>query len=178
MPDALRQAASTHPQAAPASFTAGHSNFGQGSPSDFLGRPGSGLGPHHSGGGGGFGSNHFIGDKKASFDDKIATSDNMKYTDAKKHEWVKNLSNHFISKVYEMKHFLPLAEGFQSQVIEHHHVLGLAGIEVCIDIDPAKLSLDLWGFLNLCRSGEEKVAFNNVDPGNGFDAWRRIVVPI
>ena len=40
------------------------------------------------------------------------------------------------------------------------------------------MSRDLWGYLNLCLTGSEKVAFDNVDPGNGFDAWRRVVVPI
>ena len=31
--------------------------------------------------------------------------------------------------------------------------------------------------MNLCLRGKEKIAFNDVDPGNGFDAWRRLVVP-
>ena len=44
--------------------------------------------------------------------------------------------------------------------------------------DPSRLLFELWGHLNLCLHGEEKITFNNVEPGNGFCAWRRIVVPI
>ena len=49
---------------------------------------------------------------------------------------------------------------------------------MCSDHDPTRLSFELWGHLNLCLHGEEKIMFNNAEPGNGFDAWRRIVVPI
>ena len=34
------------------------------------------------------------------------------------------------------------------------------------------------GFFYLCLHGDKKIAFNNLDPGNGFDAWRRVVLPI
>ena len=54
----------------------------------------------------------------------------------------------------------------------------LADVGTCSDVEPEKLSRDLWGYLNLCRAGSEKVAFDNVDPGNGFNALRRLVVPI
>ena len=77
-----------------------------------------------------------------------------------------------------MKHFLLSAESFQSHVIEETHVQALAGFGVCSDVEPIKLSQDLWGYPNLCLHGDEKVAFNNVDPGNRFDARRRVVVPI
>ena len=49
---------------------------------------------------------------------------------------------------------------------------------MCSDHDPTRLSFELWGHLNFCLHGEEKIMFNNAEPGNGFDAWRRIVVPI
>ena len=45
-------------------------------------------------------------------------------------------------------------------------------------LDPLWLSFELWGHLNLRLQGEEKIAFNDVEPGNGFDAWRRVVVLI
>ena len=102
----------------------------------------------------------------------------MKYTDAKKNEWVKTTTNYLISKALEMKHYLQWAESFQGHEISDSHVRGLANSGVCSDHDPSRLSFELWGHLNLCLHGEEKITFNNVEPGNGFDAWRRIVVPI
>ena len=72
-----------------------------------------------------------------------------------------------------MKEFFPWAEGFQSHVITPQHVRALADIGICSDVEPEKLSRDPWGYLNLCLTGSEKIAFDNVDPGNGFHAWRR-----
>ena len=54
----------------------------------------------------------------------------------------------------------------------------LADVGICCDIEPEKLSRDLWGYFNLCLAGSEKVAIDNVESGNGFDAWRRVAVPI
>ena len=102
----------------------------------------------------------------------------MKYTDAKKTEWVKTTTKYLISKALEMKHCLQWAESFQGHEISDAHVRGLANSGVCSDYDPSRLSFELWGHLDLCLHGEEKITFDNVEPGNGFDAWRRIVVPI
>ena len=44
--------------------------------------------------------------------------------------------------------------------------------------EPIQLSKDLWGYLNLALTGKQKLTFNNVPQGNGFEAWRRLVVPI
>jgi hypothetical protein len=117
-------------------------------------------------------------DRRPIFDDKIASPDIMKYLDAKKSEWLKTTRNYLISRAIEMKHYLPWAEGFQSSVIIDDHVRALATSGVCSDNEPLRLSFELWGHTNLCLHGEEKIAFNNVYPGNGFDAWRRLVVPI
>ena len=53
----------------------------------------------------------------------------MKYTDAKKSEWLKTTRNYLISKAVEMKHYLPWAESFQSSVITHDHVRALATVQ-------------------------------------------------
>ena len=117
---------------------------------------------------------------KSLFEDKVAISSDMKYTDDNKREWLKTIANYLISKAYEMKYFLPWAESAQSQVITEDHVEALRDSGFCSDNEPSKLSRDLWGYLNLCLTGDKdkKDAFNNVDPGNGFEAWRQVVVPI
>ena len=102
----------------------------------------------------------------------------MRYTEAKSKEWFKTTTNYLISKAYEMKELLPWAESFQSHEITDDHVQALAACGLCMDISVERLSMDLWAFLNLCFHGEQKLTFNNVEPGNGLDAWRRIVVPI
>ena len=123
---------------------------------------------------------HYIGEssRRPIFDEKTATSDQMRYTGAKNKEWLKTTSNYLISKAYEMKELLPWAESFQSHEITSEHIAAIAGCGLCMDAPVEKLSLDLWAYLNLCLHGEQKMVFNNVEPGNGFDAWRRIVVPI
>ena len=50
--------------------------------------------------------------------------------------------------------------------------------DVCMDHDPQRLSRELWGYPNLSLTGNAKLAFKNVEKGNGFDAWRRVAVPI
>ena len=44
------------------------------------------------------------------FDNKITSFDVMKYTDAKKAEWLKTTRNYLISKAFEMRHYLHCAE--------------------------------------------------------------------
>ena len=112
------------------------------------------------------------------FDDKTATSDQMKYSDGRRSEWLKTTTNYLVSKVFEMRELLPWAESFQHKTITDEHIRALASSSLCLDVSPEKISRDLWGFLNLCLHGEQKVAFNNVAAGNGLDAWRRVVAPI
>ena len=95
------------------------------------------------------GQSHYIGEphgssRRSLIDDKIAAADYMRYSDGKKEEWLKTTTNHLMSKAYEMKVFLPWAEGFQSHVITGEHLQALAHAGVCSDIDPLKLSQDLW----------------------------------
>ena len=76
--------------------------------------------------------------RRSLFDDQIASANNMKYTDAKKREWLRTTTNYSISKDHGSKHFLPLAESFQSHVIGEHQALAFADCGVCSDIDPLK----------------------------------------
>ena len=63
-------------------------------------------------------------------------------------------------------------------MVEDHHMQALGSLGVCSDVEPAKSSRDLWGDLNSCQHGDEKLAFDSFGLGNGFDAWRRVVVLI
>ena len=65
-------------------------------------------------------------DRRPIFDNKIASSDMMKYRDARKNEWLKTTQNYIFFKALEMKHDLPWAESFQSHVITDDHVRSLS----------------------------------------------------
>ena len=119
---------------------------------------------------------HTRSDRRPISDDNIASS--MKYTDATRTEWVKTATNYLMSKAPEMRHYLQWAESFQGHEISDAQVRDRANSGVCSDHDPYRLSFELWGHLNLCLHGAEKITSNNIEPGNGVDAWRRIVVPI
>ena len=88
-------------------------------------------------------------DRRPIFDDKIASSDIMKFTDAKTIEWLKTAQNYLISKAFEMNHDLPWAESFPSHAITDDHVRGLSTSAACSDYDPLRLPFELWGHLNL-----------------------------
>ena len=99
---------------------------------------------------------NIVGDKKSLFEDKIAISPAMLYSDENKREWLKTTRNYPISKAFEMKHFLPLAESAQNQTVTEAHVKSLRSTDYCMDTEPSKLSRDLWGYLNLrltCEKG-------------------------
>ena len=89
--------------------------------------------------------NHFIGgddrrpdDRRPLFDEKTATSDQMKYVDSRRTEWLKTTTNYLISKVFEMRELLPWAESFQSQTILDEHVAALAQGHLCLDSSPRR----------------------------------------
>ena len=90
----------------------------------------------------------------------------------------KTTTNYHISKAIEMRHVLQRAESFQGHEMTDAHVRGLADSGVCSDHDPSRLSFELWGHLNICLHIGEKIILHNVKPGNSFDVWRHIVVPI
>ena len=60
---------------------------------------------------------HARTDRRPIFDDKVASSDMMKCTDAKKNEWLETTTNYLISKALEMRHFLQWAESCQDHEI-------------------------------------------------------------
>ena len=64
----------------------------------------------------------------------------------------------------------PRAESFQSHVVTDQHIRALADAGICSDVRPKELSRNLWGYLNVCLVGAEKVVFDNIDPRNEFVA--------
>ena len=62
-----------------------------------------------------------------------------------------------------MSRLLPWAESAQAVTITEGHVASLQSSNDCMDNEPSKLSRDLWGYLNLSRTGNAKLAFNNVE---------------
>ena len=120
-----------------------------------------------------------IGDyKKQIFEDKVAIAGNMQYTEDGKRMWLETTRNYLISKAFEMKLFLKWAESAQAATITDEHIACLSSSGACMDHDPMALSRSLWGYLNLSLTGNAKLAFKNVEAGNGCDAWRRVAVPI
>ena len=93
-------------------------------------------------------------------------------------DWVETTRNYLVSKAFERHAYLLWAESAQAVAITEGHIGWLANSGVCSDHDPHRLSRDLWGNLNLSLVGKPKISFNNVPKGNGFEAWRRLVVPI
>ena len=120
-----------------------------------------------------------IGDyKKQIFEDKVAIAGNMQYTEDGKRTWLETTRNYLISKAFEMNAFLKWAESAQAATITDENIAALSSSGMCMDHEPMHLSRALWGYLNLSLTGSAKMAFKNVEVGNGFDAWRRVAVPI
>ena len=119
-----------------------------------------------------------IGERKSVFEDKVAVSPTGQYTENDSQGWIRTTSNYLVSKAFEMAAFLPWAESAQSQQIAHSHVNALSECGMMCSVEPLQLPRDLWGYLNLALTGRQKMAFNNCPQGNGFEAWRRIVVPM
>ena len=78
--------------------------------------------------------------KKPIFEDKVAISSNMQYSESGKRSWLKTTRNYLISKAFEMHKLLPWAESAQAQVISDAHVAHLGTSDVCMDNDPQRLS--------------------------------------
>ena len=118
------------------------------------------------------------GDRRSLFDDKVAVSSIGQYSEQDKRGWIRTTHNYLVSKAFEMAVFLPWAESAQEHAITHAHVNALTDLGIMAESDPLKFSKDLWGCLNLALTCKQKENFNNVEAGNGFEAWRRLAVPI
>ena len=74
---------------------------------------------------------------------------------------------------------LEWAEAYQLAKIPMTDISSLESHDGMMNRDPAALSRNLWGYLNLALAGSKHAtAFNAVTKLNGFEAWRKIVVPM
>ena len=121
---------------------------------------------------------HNIGEWNTAFEDKVAVSAMGQYSDTDSQGWIRTTSNYLASKAYEMAHFLPWAESAQAHQITHAHVNALGDCGAMGSVEPLQLSRDLWGYLNLALIGKQRMTFNSSPQGSGFEAWRRLVVPM
>ena len=116
--------------------------------------------------------------RKPIFDEKTAVAPNMQYRANDRLAWIKTTQNYLIGKAPEMTWLLDWAESAQERTISSQHVAAASNFGYCFDVEPMKLSHELWTYLNLALGdGKEKLAFNNVERSNGFEAWRKLVVP-
>ena len=112
---------------------------------------------------------------------RTAVADKMSFPNDKANQlrWIKTTTNYLIGRAGEMEHFLNWAEKFQSVTIGDYDIATLRGSPWVRKTDPERLSNELWTFLNLTFSNvSDRSALDNAKAGNGFDAWRRIVVPV
>ncbi len=118
---------------------------------------------------------------KPKFVERTATSDRVKYPDDKQSQvrWIKTTTNYLIGRAIEMKETFNWAEQYQSREVAEYDVITLRCSPWMRETDSLKLSTDLWSFLKLTMAESRDRAFFDYAPaGNGFDAWRRIVVPV
>ena len=109
---------------------------------------------------------------------KIGVSVQVEYRGDNQQELLKTAMGYLTSKANEMDVFLPWPDAFHSRASSGSHVRGPLNSGSCIDSDLMKLTRVLCGLLHLCFTGDEKRAFGNAAPNNGFDSCRRIVMPL
>ena len=141
----------------------------------------------------GSGQQHYVGERdfhRSLFDDKIACMPNIMYpvpTQAhhevaldKRLAWAKTNRNYFISKAGELDMILKYVESFGAEPITPGHVEDMGNRGFMTEFTLPKLSRDMWGYLNLNipAVSKDRTLFNNANPGNGFDAWRRLIDPL
>ena len=115
---------------------------------------------------------------KPIFDEKTAVAPNMQFRPADRLAWIKTTQNYLIGKAPEMTWLLAWAESAQERTITAQHVAATSSFGHCFDTEPVRLSHELWTYLNLALGdGKEKQSFHNVERSNGFEAWRKLVVP-
>ena len=102
-----------------------------------------------------------------------------RYSEKDPQLWLETITNYLVGCAWEMESLLLWAESFQHNAILPQHVEDCRNFG-CMDRDPVRLSSDLWTFLNLNlgTSLTVRTTFSNVPRLQGFEAWRRIVVPL
>ena len=119
---------------------------------------------------------------KPLFDDKVAAQSEYRYSDSKPEAWLKVIRNYLVGKAWELEPLLKWAEDLGESKITAEMIHACRGHSTIGSCDPARLSRELWSFLNLNVVGEgareARRTFDAVGLHEGFDAWRRIVGPM
>ena len=116
--------------------------------------------------------------KRPVFDDKVAMDASHRYNEKTQEEWLKTTKNYLVSKAYEMELLLDWAEGFQLHPISPADVAACDSAPCMTNIAATRLDRELWSWLNLNLTGSAKETFDNLPRLQGFEAWRKIVVPM
>jgi hypothetical protein len=111
-------------------------------------------------------------------DDKVAQSGPFQYDAAKAPKWVLKVRNYVVGVYPELTQLLKWAEDQQHREIKAAEIGALKN-SLLLDMDPVLLSQRLWSWIQLCLKDDDnmELAFNNVEPLNGLEFWRKLVVP-
>ena len=111
-------------------------------------------------------------------DDKIAQSPPFQYEASKAPTWILKVRNYVIGVYPELMTLLKWAEDQQHREIRATEISALKET-LMLDMDPVWLSQRLWSWVQLCLKDDDNIqlAFNNVEPLNGLEFWRKLVVP-
>ena len=116
--------------------------------------------------------------RRPIFEEKVAIDPHFRYDEKHKEEWLKTVKNYLVGKAYEMEAMLDWAEGFQLHPISPADVAGCDSAPIMTNIAATRLDRELWSFLNLNLTGDAKMTFDNLPRLQGFEAWRKVVVPM
>ena len=113
------------------------------------------------------------------FDDKLAQNDVFKYRSGGRQTWANGVRNFFIGRCSDARVFLRWAEDRGLQRIFLEDIRQADGLSM-VDVDVMELSQKIWAWLQLNLQGVDNMQnlFDNVEPLNGAELWRKLVVPI
>ena len=118
------------------------------------------------------------GASRRFLDDKVAQTSAFQYDSGKAAQWVLKVRSYVVGVYPELMQLLKWSEDQQHREIKATDVPQLKD-QLMLDMDPVLLSQRLWSWIQLCLKDDDNtaLAFNNVEPLNGFEFWRKLVVP-
>ena len=121
--------------------------------------------------------------RRVVFDRKVAQQSTNLYDPIHQERWRDTVRNYLIGERWEMKALLDWAEAWQKQEIPEAEIRNLHGHSAMSDVgfDPVQANHELWAFLNLnlpASATKVRNLFKKAKELQGFDVWRRIVVPM
>ena len=89
--------------------------------------------------------------------------------------WKGHTHDYLVSRYPKMHDILQWVEQRGSQTIT---TMDASALQLWIEDDVLVISHLLWGYLNICLTGEALEIFRNVQVSNGLEVWRRLAVNI